>query len=112
MKKVMLLAALLAMMLVAAVPAIAQVTLGVGDQEAASGEIEQEFEVANAGANSNQCVNFQGFGNTGNLQNAQGVLQYQGAGGVEFAGGTFEFAPASGVSCQQAVQQSAAASST
>ncbi len=108
----MLLAALLAMMLVVAVPAIAQVSLGVGDQATESGEIEQEFEVANVGDNSNQCVNFQGFGNTGNLQNSQGVLQYDSEGDVAFEGGSFEFAPASGVSCEQAVQQSAAASST
>ncbi len=111
MKKVMLLAALLAMMLVAAVPAIAQVSFELGGQAAESGEVEQEFEVANTGANSNQCVGFQGFGNTGNLQNSQGALQYSSEGGVAFEGGSFEFAPASGTSCEQAVQQSAAASS-
>ncbi len=107
----MLLAALLAMMLVVAVPAIAQVEFGLGDQASESGGVGQSFAVGNEGDNSNQCVGFQGFGNTGNLQNAQGALQYSSEGDVEFTGGTFAFGPESELECQQAVEQAAAASS-
>ncbi len=111
MRKLMLLAAVLAMVAVAAVPALAQVSFGLGDQAAESGSVEQEFSVSGAGDNSNQCVGFQGFGNTGNLQNAQGALQYASEGDVAFEGGGFAFAPESELECQQSVEQAAAASS-
>ena len=112
MKKVMLLAALLAMVLVAAVPAIAQVTNEVGGNEQESGEVEIEFSVSNEGDNSNQCVGANQFANTGNIANSQGVLQYRSEGDVEFAGNEVAFAPEFEQACEQSVQQSSAASST
>ena len=71
----MLLAALLAMMIVAAVPALAQVEQGF-EQEAESGEVEQEFVVTSEGDNGNQCVGVNGTANTGNLQTQNGSIQY------------------------------------
>ena len=75
MKKMMLLAALLAMLVVAAVPAIAQVGQEF-EQESDSGEIEQEFSVTGGGDNGNSCVGVDGNANTGNLQNTTGFVQY------------------------------------
>jgi hypothetical protein len=52
------------------------------------------------------------FGNTGSLQNAQGVLQYgSSSGDIELGGSSFVFAPSLNAKCDQKVQQSAAASS-
>jgi hypothetical protein len=110
-KKLMLLAALLAMVVVAAVPAIAQVSQGDFEQETETGEIEQSFEVVNEGNNSNQCAGIQGVANTGTNQNAQPFLQY---GNVEpeievEETGLFTISPESEVACEQAVNQAAAA---
>ena len=75
MKKVMMLAALLAMLVVAAIPAFAQVEQPF-EQEADSGDVEQSFEVTGGGDNANQCVNVTGNTNTGNSQNQTGIFQY------------------------------------
>ena len=75
MKKVMMLAALLAMLVVAAVPAIAQVGNDF-EQESASGEVEQSFTVTGEGSNGTQCVGVNGTSNTGNLQTQTGTIQY------------------------------------
>ncbi len=64
-KKLMLLAALLAMVVVAAVPAIAQVS-NSNEQENASGNSSQTFNVTGGGDNSNACQGIQGVSNTGN----------------------------------------------
>ena len=56
--------------------------LDVGDvsqdieQEAESGDIDQDFSVTSTGDNSNQCVSTQGVANTGNAQNALGVTDF------------------------------------
>ena len=75
MRKMTMLAALLAMLVVAAIPAIAQVEQPF-EQEADSGEVEQTFEVTGGGDNGSQCVNVTGNTNTGNLQTETGILQY------------------------------------
>jgi ABC-type oligopeptide transport system substrate-binding subunit len=80
MRKMMMLAALLAMLVVAAIPAIAQVEQPF-EQEADSGDVDQSFSVTGGGDNgegdnSNQCVNVTGNTNTGNLQTQTGILQY------------------------------------
>jgi hypothetical protein len=77
-----------------------------------TGDINLNSEIVNTGDNSNQCAAPMQFGNTGNLQNQQGFLQYgSNADDIEFSGSQFVFAPQQGVQCDQAVQQSAAASS-
>ena len=65
MKKLMLLAAVLAMVVVAAVPAIAQIGQEF-EQETESGNVDQSFTVTSEGDNSNQCAGIQGVANTGN----------------------------------------------
>jgi hypothetical protein len=106
----MMVAAVLALVLAVAVPAIAQVNNGVGQSDS-TGNTSLTFSVQQAGNNSSQCVTPQQFGNTGSSQNAQGVLQYNSASGnIEPAGSTFTLAPELTAPCTQAVQQSAAAS--
>ena len=110
MKKLMMLAAVLALVLAAAVPAMAQVAQELGN-ESESGDVNVAFEVASEGDYAQQCVAPLQFGNTGNLQNAQGALQYAStADDIEFEGSTFAFGPSVSTECDQAVQQSAAAS--
>src|SRR5215210_3514557 len=112
-KKLMLLAALLAMAIVAAVPAIAQIEQD-NEQEADSGEVNQSFNVTGGGDNSNQCVGAQGVANTGNAQNQINILQYASTvDDFEFeeVGGTITVSPTNTTSCEQQVNQAAAASS-
>ena len=112
MKKLMLLAALLAMLIVAAVPAIAQIGQEA-EQETESGEVDQSFEVAGSGDNSNQCANIQGVANTGNAQNQLDLIQYGSeADDFEFdeGGSTLDVSPESSTTCDQQVNQAASAS--
>jgi hypothetical protein len=111
MKKLILLAAVLAMVMLAAAPVIAQ-EVGFDDQEFESGEIETETSLAIEGNNNNQCAGLLQFGQTGNFGNEQGTVQYdQGEFEQEFEGPETEFGPENETACEQAVQQSAAASS-
>ena len=108
----MLLAALLAMLIVAAVPAIAQIGQE-SEQETESGEVDQSFEVSSTGDNSNQCANIQGVANTGNTQNQLDLIQYGSeADDFEFdeVGSTITVSPANSATCEQKVQQAASAS--
>ena len=113
MKKVMLLAALLAMAVVAAVPAIAQVTQG-NDQATRSGDSSQTITVTGGGDNSSACQMVQGVNNTGNALNNTGVLQYDSPGNVGVGGvggsGNFEMKPSQSTSCTEQVNQAASAS--
>ncbi len=113
MKKLMMLLAILALALAAAVPAVAQVEQGF-EQETESGDFAASFETANEGDNSNVCAPALQFGNTGNVQNAQGALQYAStADEFEFeAEDQMVFEPSLETECVQDVQQSSAASSS
>ena len=111
MKKMMMLAAMVALVLAVAVPAVAQVSQGDANKDT-SGDVANSFSVLSKGNNSNQCVTPLQFGNTGSNQNAQGFLQYASSSGdITGTGGTFEFAPVLSGGCEQTVQQSSAASS-
>ena len=111
MKKMMLLAALLAMLVVAAVPAIAQVGQET-ELEGESGDVDQAFEVSGAGDNGNQCVGINGTANTGNSQNEIGLIQYASeADDFEFedTGSDLSVTGTSTTTCDQQVNQAAAA---
>jgi len=112
MKKLTLLVAILTLVLVAAAPVIAQ-SVGFDDQEFESGGIGTETELAIDGNNNNQCAGLLQFGQTGNAGNEQGTAQYDIAGEFSqgFGGQSLSFAPENETACEQAVQQSAAASS-
>jgi hypothetical protein len=109
----MLLAALLAMVIVAAVPAIAQVTQ-TPEQGVESGDSSQNFTVTGGGDNSSSCQMVQGISNTGNAVNGVNVLQYASSGGVAAGGGDFEIDPTQNQNvpkvCDQQVNQAASAS--
>ena len=112
MKKWMMLAAMLALVLVAAAPVVAQVAFEIGDTENESGEIETENAFEIAGNNNSACLGQQQFGQTGNFTNQQGSLQYASVtDDQEFGGPEIEFGPESETACEQAVQQASAASS-
>ncbi len=113
MKKLMLLAAILALVLVAAAPVIAQVNgPEFDDQEFESGGIETATSLGIDGNNNNQCAGLLQFGQTGNFGNEQGYTQYDiGEAENELAGPEIEFGPENATECEQAVQQAAAASS-
>ncbi|HLL38576.1 MAG TPA: hypothetical protein VK357_02805 [Rubrobacteraceae bacterium] len=82
------------------------------EQESESGDINQSFEVTSTGDNANQCANVTGDGNTGNLQNTTGSLQI--ASDIEEIeqediGSDLSISGDSPVTCEQQVNQSAAA---
>ena len=112
MKKWTILAAMLMLILVASAPVVAQVALGIGDAENESGEIGTENSFSVSGDNNSTCLGQLQFGQTGNFTNQQGALQYASEGGPSLSGPSASFGPSNGTSCDQAVQQSAAASST
>src|SRR3954465_10474917 len=104
-KKVMLLAALLAMAVVPAVPAIAQVTQ-TPEQGVESGDSSQNFTVTGGGDNSNACQGVQGINNTGNAVTNTNVLQYASSGEVEVDdSGNFEIVPSQTTTCKSDVNQ-------
>jgi hypothetical protein len=106
----MILAAMLAMLLLVAVPAIAQVSFGIGQGASDTGAVKDNLSVSSTGNNSDQCVAPEQFGNTGNVQNAQGFLQYASTSGdIEFEGSSMPFTPTLTNTCTQQVQQAAAA---
>ncbi len=112
MKKLMLLAAVLAMVIVAAVPAIAQIGQEF-EQETESGEVDQSFTVTSEGDNSNQCAGIQGVANTGNAQNQTNLIQYgSDADDFEFdeVGSNIDVSPSNSTECDQQVNQAATAS--
>src|SRR5438270_13891727 len=106
----MLLAALLAMAVVAAVPAIAQVTQH-NNQATRSGDSSQTITVTGGGDNSTACQGIQGINNTGNALNNTDVLQYFSDGdvGVGGVGGVanWQIKPSHSTSCKDAVSQGA-----
>jgi hypothetical protein len=136
MKKLMMLAAIVGMTLVAAIPALAIEIDQENEQESESGNVDQTFDVSSTGDNSNQCAGIQGVANTGNAQNQVGVTQVDdfddddlfrfddddrhhdrdrdrdGDTNFEFedVGSTIEVSPENSTTCDQQVNQAASAS--
>ena len=137
MKKLMVLAVALALVLLVTIPAIAQVSQKIGTEvsqevgsDVESGDVSDTFSVESTGNNSNQCATPLQFGNTGSPQDHLGILQYASklddvraeggsvgflqfaseVGDVEVDGGSpMTFEPALEGGCEQAAQQSSAA---
>ena len=105
-KKIVLTAAAVTVMSsVSVAPALA-----LNDVE--SGDIEADNNYSVEGNNNSVCLSPQQFNNSGNFSNDQRFVQLRSiADDVEFSGPEIEFAPENETSCDQAVQQSAAASS-
>ena len=111
MRKLILLTALLAMLALAVVPALAQVSQE-NEQDADSGDLNQQSTITGGGDNSNQCVGQQITGNTGNAQNQTNILQYASEGefGFDNSGSTIDVNPVNTTHCDQQVNQAASAS--
>ena len=106
----MLLAAMLALALVATAPAIAQVSQGFEQEDVESGGVAPKLTVKGSGSNVNQCAVVLQSGQSGNAQNAQGVVQYKGVvDDVEVEGSAILQSPESAVDCDQLIRQAAAA---
>ncbi len=82
------------------------------EQESESGDIDQSFTITGGGDNGSQCANVTGDGNTGNLQNTTGSLQIASdieEIGQEDIGSDLSVSGTSTVTCEQQVNQAAAA---
>jgi LPXTG-motif cell wall-anchored protein len=108
----MILAAMLALGLVTAVPALAQVSFEVEDSENESGGIETENNLEITGNNNNGCLSQVQAGQSGNATNQQGGLQYDAdTNDFEVGGQGIELTPEQEQACEQQIQQAAAAGS-
>ncbi len=111
MRKLMLLAAMVAIVLVAAAPAIAQVAQEFSEEDVESGGASPAVGISNKGNNVNLCPTVLQSANSGNVQNEQGVVQYEtvvddiGAGGSSITMGA-----ESAGECTQTISQAASAS--
>lgn len=111
MKKLMLLAAMLAMTPVVAAPAVAQVSEEFEQEIDETGGIEANFSAESTGDSADQCAGGAiQFGQSGNTQNTQGGLQYTSTSDdIEAEGSSFGMTPTVSSECKQQVQQAAAA---
>ena len=110
MKKLVLLGAIVAMVVVAAAPAIAQVSQEESERRITSGKSSPSFSVSNKGKNVNLCPTGQQTGNTGQVANEQGAVQYQSkADDIGFSGSELTITPSETAECTQTIEQAAAA---
>ena len=110
MKKLMLVVAMLAVVLIAAAPAIAQVAQGFGESRVTSGPASPKVEVKNTGDNVNLCPVVQQTANTGQVANEQGVVQYfSTADDLDFTGSSLTITPDESATCTQTIEQASAA---
>jgi cytoskeletal protein RodZ len=109
-RRIMVVLALVAMLVVAAAPAIAQVSQGFEEEDVESGDVEPSVDIASSGDNVNLCTAILQSANTGNVQNQQGVTQYKSeVDDIEFEGSTIEITPEAVNECTQVIEQAAAA---
>src|ERR671938_1376866 len=110
MRKLMLLGAMLAVVLVAAAPAIAQVAQGFSESRITSGKASPSVAISNKGDNVNMCPTVQQVAQTGNVANEQGVVQYQTTtDDIDFSGSELTITPSTTAECTQTMDQAAAA---
>ncbi len=115
MKKLILLATALAITLMIAAPAVAQVGQEA-DQDGESGEVDQSFTVTGSGGSANQCAALLGGAQSGNSQNQTGVVQSDESEADDFefdeAGSDVALSPELAEECEQIINQAAAAATT
>jgi LPXTG-motif cell wall-anchored protein len=110
-KRLTLLAAMLAMILATSVPVLAQVEQGT-EQEGESGEVDQSFEVSGSGDSANQCAEILAAAQSGNAQNVTDVIQSDSdTDDFEFedGGSSIDVSPELAEECEQAINQAASA---
>ena len=110
MRRIMIVLSLVAIALVAVAPAMAQVSQGFSQEDVESGGVSPAVGITNSGNNVNMCPVIHQSANSGNVQNEQGVVQYQvEVDDIGFGGSSITFETASEGSCTQTIQQAAAA---
>ena len=110
MKKFMLVVAMLAIVLVAAVPALAQVSNEFSERRITSGKASPSFAFSNKGNNVNACPVAQQIAQTGQVANEQAATQFESkADDIEFAGSELTVTPSETAECTQTISQAAAA---
>ena len=110
MKKLMMLGAIVAMVMVAAAPALAQVGQGFSERRDTSGAATPKVEISNKGNNVNLCAQLQQAVNTGQVLNEQGVVQYlTKTDDIDFTGSEIGLTPSETAECTQQLSQAAAA---
>ena len=112
----MMLAAILAVVLVAAAPAIAQpISQEFSERRATSGKASPSVGISNKGNNVNLCATLQQAVQTGQVLNEQGVAQYlTKTDDIDFTGsnitiGTPDEPATVTATCTQTIEQAAAA---
>ncbi len=123
MKRIMLVLSLAAMFVVAAAPAIAESffveeddldhfdfivedDFGFDGGDVSSGDVDMEVDIFNAGNNVNLCTTVVQSANTGNIQNQQGVFQYNStADDIEFEGSEIVIDAEAEGKCVQSIEQ-------
>jgi hypothetical protein len=109
-RRMMVVLSLVAIALVAAAPAMAQVSQEFEQEDVESGDVEPTVEISNTGNNANICPTVLQSANSGNVQNQQGVVQYQDeVDDIEFEGSNITFEVAAEGECVQTIEQAAAA---
>src|SRR5919202_1984141 len=109
-KKLVLLAVIVAIVLVASAPALAQVGQGFGESRVTSGKASPSFAFSNKGNNVNACPVAQQIAQTGQVANEQGALQFESkSDDIEFAGSELTVTPSETAECTQTIEQAAAA---
>src|ERR671932_895805 len=111
MRKFMLVVAMLAIVLVATAPAIAQ-SQGFSERRIQSGPSSPKVEIKNTGDTVNLCASPQQIGQTGNVANEQGALPFESkVDDIDFSGSSLTIDGASvTATCDQTISQAAAAS--
>ncbi|HZB81496.1 MAG TPA: hypothetical protein VE288_01445 [Rubrobacteraceae bacterium] len=109
MRKLILVVAMLAIVVVAAAPVIAQ-SQGFSERRITSGKASPSFAFSNKGDNVNACPVAQQVANTGQVANEQGTVQFESkADDIEFAGSEETITPSETATCSQTISQAAAA---
>ena len=111
MRKSTMLVAMLAIVVVAVVPAIAQpITQEFSERRITSGKASPSFSFSNSGNNVNACPTNQQIVQTGNVANEQGVVQYQTkTDDIDFTGSSITIEPSVTATCTETIEQAAAA---
>jgi hypothetical protein len=111
MKKLMLVVAMLLVVLVAALPALAQpVTQELSERRITSGTASPSVAISNKGDNVQMCPTVQQVAQTGNVANEQGVTQYATTtDNIDFSGSELTVNPSTTAECTQTMDQAAAA---
>jgi hypothetical protein len=110
MKKIMMVVAMLAVVLIAAAPALAQVGQKLKESSIKSGPASPKAAISNTGNNANLCPSVQQVANTGNVANEQGVTQYNDTTeDISFDGSSLTITPSESSECTQTMSQAAAA---